>query len=154
FFLLLPVPAFAAITFDPWSLNSGGLPVTMSGVSNGDVDFTFLQSPNGAGTLSGFTKVHWDTLFGSGTVQPVFQGFDILNVTAGTVDFQVNIGNTNMFSGATYSGHPPSSIFGSISPSISITNSPLDVNFTITFSSGASWSVPSTPVSISPGLRW
>jgi hypothetical protein len=145
--LLLPVPAWAALTFGPWLLQSQSpLVVGASADLTGEtITFTPFVAQTTATTFTVFGNgtAIWDGT-GNSHINAAFNNWNTIGGT-GNITFQVTYNGNNLFPGALQPLPVTSNQFSGTQQSL--VNGSAPVGFSVTFTN-ATWSAPSSVVTL------
>jgi hypothetical protein len=152
--ILLPIPAFAALTFSWTSIRSTGIATSIINpvvdANPSIIDFGVPAGPQSgvSGTITGNGTVTWDGSTTPGpNLQATYSGWDALQLSRGTISFQAtsNTKTNGLFGPQVYTNTPPANQFSGTTPLVS-PNTSVRVTFTIVFTN-ANWTVAtsSTP---------
>jgi hypothetical protein len=148
---LLPVPAWAALTFTPWNLYSDNfLTITPQADSTGaNISFPTFTSGTGPFTVEGTSNVDAS---GSTTLTATFKNWNAYTPAAsGNVTFEVWYNGTPLFpvtSGQTGQEFTFPFSNNQIVGSTGTVTGSNTIKFQVHFETGSSWGVPSSPPSI------
>jgi hypothetical protein len=147
--LLLPVPAWATLTFSPWFFSSTNPTVIGATADSAGDTITFTpfgpQTTSGNFTISGSSNAKWDGN-NAAQINATFNNWNTLGSATGTITFQVTYNNTsNLFSGSSM----PLPLTGNPIPgnAQSLVKGTKHITFSVTFTN-ATWQTPSSAVTL------
>jgi hypothetical protein len=144
--LLLPIPAYASLTFSKWlfTTNAPSVISAQADSTNTIISFTPFTAGSGDLIVGGFGTATWTG--GNAHLLATFNNWGTLTAPrAGQVNFQVTYGATTLTTGnVNVNGLNNQFALG---PTALISGTQL-VSFRIEFLAGSTWGAPSTPVTL------